>query len=441
MSNSTTYDRVIQQFHEQFDQLPDHRKGNNTTYAIKDAVLGAFAAFFTQSPSFLAHQKHMKRTKGRSNAESLFQIEQIPSDPQIRNLLDPIEPAKLFPLFSFVFDELERAGQLEAFHFLDDNLLVSLDGTRFFSSQKINCPSCSYRTTTNQTTGEETTTFFHDVIIPVLVTPESNRVITLEPEFIAPQDGHSKQDCEQVAAKRWIRRNAKNFADGKVTVLTDDLNCTQPFCELLLAHRCNFILVCKPDSHTTLYEWVDFTGPAELTVRHWNGRFGELHTYRYVQHVPLRRGDDALYVNWCELTITHETEGDVLYRNSWATNHPVNQDNVEQMVQAGRAHWKCENGSHNVLKTKGYHLEHNFGHGGQNLASFLLTLNLLAFLLHTALSMLSPKYLLLRKELATRKTFFQDIRALTRYLHFESWDALLDFMVTQLELPPVLDPG
>jgi hypothetical protein len=207
---------VIQQFHEQFDQLPDHRKGNNTTYEIKDAVLGAFAVFFTQSPSFLAYQKHMERTKGRSNAESLFRIKQIPSDPQIRNLLDPIEPSKLFPLFRVVFDELERADQLEAFRFLDDNLLVSLDGTRFFSSQKISCPSCSHRTKTNQTPGEETTTYFHDVIIPVLVTPESNRVITLEPEFITPQDGHSKQDCEQVAAKRWVRRNSGSFADGKV---------------------------------------------------------------------------------------------------------------------------------------------------------------------------------------------------------------------------------
>ena len=103
-------------------------------------------------------------------------------------------------------------------------------------------------------------------------------------------------------------------------------------------------------------------------------------------------------------------------------------------MQARRARWKSENESHNVLKTKGYHLEHNFGHGQQHLASFLLTLNLLAFLLHTVLFLVSPHYRLLRKELATRQTFFQDIRVLTRYHLFNSWDALLDFMVTQLEL-------
>jgi len=438
MTNEQTYDHLIQLFRQQFEQLPDHRKGKNITYKISDAVLGAFSVFFTQSPSFLSHQRQMKRTKGRSNAESLFQIEQIPSDPHIRNLLDPIEARIVYPLFRKVLAKLEQSDYLDAFRFLG-SLLISIDGTRFFSSQEIQCPSCSHKTTTNKTTGEETSTYFHDVIIPVLVTPESNQVITLEPEFIVPQDGHDKQDCEQVAAKRWIDRNAQQFAGSKATVLGDDLYCTQPFCELLLKHDFDFILTCKPDSHSTLYEWVDFTGPEELTVRHWNGRFGEIHTYRYVQHVPLRRGDDALYVDWCELTITRETDGRVLYRNAFATNHSVTQETVKLIVQAGRARWKCENESHNVLKTKGYHLEHNFGHGKQNLASILLTLNLLAFLLHTVLHMVSHKYLLLRKELATRQTFFQDIRTLTRYLFFNSWEALLDFMITQLELAPDLD--
>jgi hypothetical protein len=439
MTNEQTYDHLIELFRQQLEQLSDHRKGRNTTYKISDAVLGAFAVFFTQSPSFLAYQRQMKRTKGRSNAESLFQIEQIPSDPQIRNLLDPIEARILYPLFRKVLAKLEQADHLDAFRFFADSFLISLDGTRFFSSQKIQCPSCSHRTITNKTTGEETTTYFHDVIIPVLVTPESNRVITLEPEFIIPQDGHDKQDCEQIAAKRWIDRNAQQFAGSKATVLGDDLYCTQPFCELLLKHGFDFILTCKPDSHSTLYEWVDFTGPEELTVRHWNGRFDQVNTYRFVQHVPLRRGDDALYVDWCELTITRKTDGQVLYRNAFATSHSVTQETVEPIVQAGRARWKCENESHNVLKTKGYHLEHNFGHGKHNLASVLLTLNLLAFLLHTVLHLVSHKYLLLRKELATRQTFFQDIRALTRYLFFNSWEALLDFMITQLELAPDLD--
>ena len=99
-------------------------------------------------------------------------------------------------------------------------------------------------------------------------------------------------------------------------------------------------------------------------------------------------------------------------------------------------------GPHRVLsgfKLEGWmleqkHLEHNFGHGQQHLASFLATLNILSLLFHTALERLDQKYAVLRAHLPTRKTFFDDLRALTRYLYFDSWDHLLTFMLEGLEL-------
>jgi hypothetical protein len=78
-----------------FRQLPDQRTGANTQYTVSDAALGAFAVFFMQCPSFLAYQRDMQRRKGCNNAQSLFGVAQIPSDPQIRNLLDPIVPTHL----------------------------------------------------------------------------------------------------------------------------------------------------------------------------------------------------------------------------------------------------------------------------------------------------------------------------------------------------------
>ena len=90
------------------------------------------------------------------------------------------------------------------------------------------------------------------------------------------------------------------------------------------------------------------------------------------------------------------------------------------------------------IKTKSYHLEHNYGHGQQHLAAVLLTLNLLAFLFHTVLAWVDQKYHLVRQALAVRHAFFQDLQALTRYLLFENWDHLLDFMLQGLEIarPP-----
>ena len=95
MTEPLNYEHLVTTLHHQLGQLPDHRAGQNTRYRIKDAALAAFSVFFTQSPSFLAYQRTMRQNKGRSNAESLFQIEKIPSDNQIRSLLDPITPRQL----------------------------------------------------------------------------------------------------------------------------------------------------------------------------------------------------------------------------------------------------------------------------------------------------------------------------------------------------------
>ena len=91
------FDALVRAFQRVLDHLPDTRRGNHLTYTLKDAVLGAFAVFFTQSPSFLAHQRSLRQAKGASNAERLFGMTHIPCDNQIRTLLDAIVPAHLFP--------------------------------------------------------------------------------------------------------------------------------------------------------------------------------------------------------------------------------------------------------------------------------------------------------------------------------------------------------
>ena len=73
---------------EQCSQFPDKRTGENSQYELPDAGMSAFSVFFTQTPSFLAHQRDMQLRKGKSNAERLFALDELPSDNQIRNLLD-----------------------------------------------------------------------------------------------------------------------------------------------------------------------------------------------------------------------------------------------------------------------------------------------------------------------------------------------------------------
>jgi hypothetical protein len=195
----------------------------------------------------------------------------------------------------------------------------------------------------------------------------------------------------------------------------------------------NFIFTALPDSHPALYERLhvlDVLGAIHsLQVRQCHQGTPAIFHYRYANLVPIRDTQPALLVNWCELVITAEPDGQVLYRNAFITHHRLTADTVAQVVIAGRSRWKTENENHNVLKTKGYHLEHNFGHGQQHLARFLLTLNLLAFLFHTVLHLVDTAYQQIRLQRGTRKGFFQDILTLTKYLLFSSWQHLIDFML------------
>ena len=136
-----------------------------------------------------------------------------------------------------------------------------------------------------------------------------------------------------------------------------------------------------------------------------------------------------MQVNWLELVISNEDTGQILYQTSFVTNHEITVANVTQLARVGRTRWKIEN--ENTLKTKGYHFEHNFGHGKKNLSSVLATLILLAFLFHMVLEQFDKCYQLLRSVLSSREMFFDDVRALTRYICFESWQLMLE----GLEIP------
>lgn len=424
---------LVAMIKNKFANLTDERTGKNTRYSISDAALSAFAVFFLQNPSFLAQQIALQKNKGKNNLQTLFGAYRNPSDNQIRNLLDAVSPTELHSIFSHIFNELHATGYFKSFTVLDNSLLIALDGVEYFSSEKIHCECCS-----TQEFANGKIRYSHKMLAPVIVSAKQPNVIPLAPEFITPQDGHDKQDCELAAATRWLQRESHSLAAHNVTILGDDLFSHQPFCEAVKTQNMHFILVCKEDSHATLYEWLaDFERENKVetfTQTRWDGKHRVYDHYRLMNHLPLRDSDDAMMVNWCEIKSVRD-DGKILYYNTFVTDYELSTANVMEIVEAGRSRWKIENENNNTLKTKGYHFEHNFGHGKKNLSSVLATLILLAFLFHTVLEHVDKCYRILRAELPCRKTFFDDIRALTRYICFESWQQMLEFMLQGLEIP------
>ena len=409
--------------------LPDRRKGPLLpgAYTMADIGLSAFSLFFMGSPSFLAHQRALAEGRGRSNCQTLFGMSAIPSDNYIRLMLDGAPTAAFGPLF---LKAVETPGVLAPFHRLNGRTLIALDGTEHHCSRKIRCARCSSRKR-----ADGGTEYFHAFLGASIVAPGHRHVLPLPPEFIAPQDGAEKQDCERNAVKRWLARHGPTLSHLRPVFLGDDLFACQPVAEAMRAAGGHFILTCKPASHKTVTEYL--YGAKLEDHRETALKRGKRTTtvYRWLSDVPLRDTEDALKVNWFSIEMLND-KGKRTYHNSCVTDLPVTAGTVAELAACGRARWKIENETFNVLKCGGYNLEHNFGHGKDTLASVLVVLNLLAFAYHTVASL---AVLAWREAVAAKGAtyrFFEHLRTIVAYVVFHDWPHLLRSIAEAAIRPP-----
>jgi len=412
-------------------EFPDARRSTDVDYSMADIGLSAFSLFFMQSESFLSHQRRLEQGHGTSNCHTLFGMKKIPTDNFIRLMLDPVSPEALQPCFDQVIEQLRQRDGLKAFQRLGGRTLVALDGTEYFCSQKLSCPQCLTRKRSN---GKSES--YHSMLAAMIVAPGHNMVLPLMPEFIAPQDGAEKQDCERNAAKRWLKAHAARVAGLRPVYLGDALFSCQPLTEAVLDSGADFLFVCKKDSHKTLYEYVDGAPLEQRTVLERRpGKRSLTYRYRWMEGVPLRDGKDALAVNWFAVTLTDET-GKTTYDGAFVTSLPLTADNVVETAACARARWKIENESFNVLKNNGYNLAHNFGHGKKYLARTFAAMNLLAFAFHTACDCLETLWQQAREAVGARARFFQDLHTICAYVLFPSWHSLIN-TVASGKAPPI----
>jgi hypothetical protein len=411
--------------------FPDARRSTDVDYSTTDIGLSAFSLFFMQSESFLSHQRRLEQGHGTSNCQTLFGMKKIPTDNYIRLMLDPVSPEALQPCFDQVIEQLRERDGLKAFQRLGERTLVALDGTEYFCSQKLSCPQCLTRKR-----GNGKTESYHAMLAAMIVAPGHNMVLPLMPEFITPQDGAEKQDCERNAAKRRLSAHGKRVQHLHPVYPGDALFSCQPLAEAVLETGADFLFVVKKDGHKTLYEFIEGASLGQRTViERKPGKRSLTYRYRWIEAVPLRDGEDALTVNWLRVTIADE-KGKVTYDSAFVTSLPLTADNVVEVAACARARWKIENESFNVLKNNGYNLAHNFGHGKKYLARTFAAMNLLAFAFHTACDCLETLWQQAREAVGARARFFQDLHTITAYVLFPSWHGFMITVVTG-KAPPI----
>jgi Transposase DDE domain len=384
-----------------FADIADHRPGK-PDISLTDALMSAFAMFSLKSPSLLAFDK--ERTEG--NLHRVYGIERVPCDTAMREILDPVEPEFLRPLFTHVFRALQRGKALEEMVFVEGHYLLALDGTGYFSSQQIHCASCLERHHRNGTI-----TYAHQMLGAALIHPNRREVIPLMPEPIVKQDGTEKNDCEREAAKRLIVKLRQDHPYLKLIVTEDSLSSNAPHIQVLHDHNLHYILGVKEGDHAYLFEQVAAAEQAgRVTYYDRDAPETDLRRrFRFVSDVPLNESHADLRVNFLECW---EWDKDPVQHFSWVTDLRVNKGTVYQLMRGGRARWRIENETFNTLKNQGYHFEHNYGHGYQHLSVVFAVLMMLAFCVDQVQQLCCPLFQAVWAKLGSKRRLWERMRAL-----------------------------
>ena len=444
MANSLGIEPRLARCRQLAAALPDARSGSNTQYSIQDAAACALATFCFLAPSCLDYQRRRLQDSARSNCQSLCAIAELPGDHQMRNLLDGHAPAHCDERFHAGLDRLRDHGGLGALLRLDGRLLIALDGMQFHGSDAIHCPQCSVRPVGQHNTEQ----CFHAMLAASVVAAGQAHVLPLPPQFVQPQQDPAanqpalsaterKQDCERNAAKRWLPAQLPKLGPYRPVLRGDDLDCCQPLCQPVQDLGADFLCVCQPSSHKTVYKLLPQRriGSTDwIRVRHPDRQI-ESHRYQWRNQVPVRSGAEALRGTWVDCQI--QRKGKLSEHNAFCTSLTVNPDNVAESARAGRARWKIENENCNVLSQHGDALKHNCGHGRKGLANLLATLHLCAFALHSILDRVCELWRHCRAQAGTRRRGCERLRVLAERVWFEDWIALLATTCARRRLVPV----
>lgn len=402
------------------------------TYSWADCVLSGLAIFGFKMPSLLHFEKALAdEPMIRRNLRTLYGVKSAPSDTQLRERLDVVDPKQLRKHFKKIFSYLQRGKALESYRYLSGHYIISVDGTGQFSSKSIHCDNCCEKHHRN---GE--ITYYHHMLGAVLVHPDHKPVIPLAPEPIMKNDGATKNDCERNAAKRLLTDLRREHPHLKVLIVEDSLASNYPHLSLLDSLNMDYVIGIKPGDHKYLFDWIANMSP-EVYCQTDEKQVS--HEYRVYKNVAL---NDAHYDYRVTVIDYYEKKANGKKQHfSWVTKLDVCEGNVYQIMRAARSRWRVENETFNTLKNQGYHFEHNFGHGYKNLCSVMSMLMMLAFLIDQVQQLCCQIFQKARVHCGPFQVLFERVRVLITMSVFETWANLLKFIGDPLARPPPSTKG
>lgn len=406
---------LLGQIREDFGKIPDPRNGGQQ-FSLPDVLMSGLAVFGLKYPSLLKFDEQRNEERVRANLKSLYGVEQAPCDTQLRTVLDEVSPTELRPPFIHIHQQLKSQGILEAYRYLG-GFLVNLDGTGYFSSSKIRCADCCEKHHRN---GE--VEYYHQLLGAVMVHPDKDQVLPLFPEAITRHDGASKNDCESNASKRLLLALREAFPQLPMIVVEDSLSADGPHIKLLKQLKYHYIIVVKPSDQPSLFEEVRTRlNRSEYEEFEEVGKDRIVRGYRWMNGLPFNKSHPNIRVNYLDYWEIREGKE---YNFSWITDLNLRRDNVYLVMRGGRGRWKIENEMFNTLKTQGYQLEHNYGHGQKQLATVFGLLLMLAFLVDQVQELCCNLFQAARQQFRSRTSLWDKLRGLFKEYFVVSWETV-----------------
>ena len=418
-----------------FGDVQDASKGT-PEISLRDNLMSAFAMFSLKDPSLLAFDR--RRVREEQNLKSIYGMERIPCDTQMRSRLDSVNPDSLRPAFKTVFRQAQRGKVLENLTFMKGCYLISVDGTGYFSSKKRFSPYCLEKK--NSKTGE--ITYHLQTLGAVIVHPSHREVVPLPPEPISNQDGQEKNDCERNACRRWLHKFRKDHPHLKAIITEDGLSSNAPHIRDLKTHRCHFILGAKEGDHPYLFKCLTEAIKEGKAIEHDTGDEADpsiRHFFRFANDLPINESNQDVRVNLLEYW---ETDGGDPRYFTWVTDFKITRSNAYQIMRGGRARWKVENETFNTLKNQGYNFEHNYGLGKNHLSMVFVSIMMLAFLVDQVQQMACPVFRTAWQKAGSKRELWEKIRSAFHFFWVDSMEMIYRLIIAgpqKVQPVPVID--
>jgi hypothetical protein len=344
---------LLKQTRNHFKTIDDPRK-KKPLYSLSDTLMSGRAIFGLKCASLLEFDTKIRENRIKHNLKNLYGIEKTPSDSQLRNVLDLIEPKQLRQPTVNIIQALQRQGVLKDFRYLD-HLLITLDGTGQFSSNTLSCPQCCEKKHRNGRVE-----YYDQLLVASIVDPDKKTELPLFNEPIKKEDGKTKNDGELNAAKRLLPELKEAFPRLKIIILAEALFANAPFIKLVNNQGFKFIMRVKFGNNKTLEKTLQTQfikgNTTEFEVNHSKEKNKNvLRGYRFINQIPLNKSHPNCLINYLDYWEVDEKEKEKNFL--WITDLTLSPNTVYKIRRAGRARWKIENEVFNTLKNLGYHFD------------------------------------------------------------------------------------